>query len=89
MCTAPPGSAADPDTKEYSVTMNDADRKHAWSNAKAAVRSYAKDPTAQSAERVEEAWNMIGRMDSLSHWRERREARLNARSVSARSGQAE
>ena len=69
--------------------MNDLDRKHAWLNAKAEVRSYAKDPTAQNAEQVEEAWDMIRRIDSLSHWREWREARLNARSVSARSGQAE
>lgn len=65
--------------------MNDPNRKHTWSIVRSAVRSYAKDPTAQHAVQVEEAWSEIRRMDSLSHWREWREARLNARNASGRS----
>jgi hypothetical protein len=69
--------------------MNDADRKHVWSKVKSAVRFYAKDPTAQSAEQVEDAWREIRRMDSMSHWREWRSATLNARRASAQPGQGE
>ena len=64
--------------------MTDLDRKDAWRNIKSAIRSYAKDPTAQNALEVEEAWRDIRRMDNLLHWREWREARLNARNASDR-----
>lgn len=52
-------------------------RKHAWSNVKSAVRSYAKDPTAMNAEEVESAWAEIRRIDNLQQWREWH-ARFNA-----------
>ena len=68
--------------------MTDLNRKHAFSNVKSAVRSYAKDPTAKHAKQVEDAWREIRRMDGLSHWRERRAARLNAHSGSERSKSA-
>lgn len=63
-------------------------RKHALSDAKSAVRSYAKDPTAQHAREVEQTWSEVRRMDSLLHWREWREARLNMRNAVKRSRQA-
>ena len=69
--------------------MSDEERKHAWSKAKTAVRSYAKDPTTQNAKQVEDAWSRIRQMDSLSHWRERRAARLHGRDGAARSRHAE
>ncbi len=50
--------------------MADLDRKYAWRNVKSAVRSYAKDPTPQHAEQVENAWKAIRRMETVSHWRE-------------------
>ena len=59
--------------------MTDLDRRLAWSRVRAAVRSYAKDPTNQSAEQVEEAWSAIRQLDRMSHWQAWKEARLNPR----------
>ena len=52
-------------------------RKYAWDTIRSATRSYAKHPTDHHAQKVEEAWKEMRRMESLSHWREWREARLN------------
>jgi hypothetical protein len=68
--------------------MPDLNRKYAWHSIKSAIRYYAKDPTPQHAEKVEEAWKEIRRMETLSHWREWRAARFDAGKSSSRSGQA-
>ncbi|MDX1425383.1 MAG: hypothetical protein R3322_19705 [Kiloniellales bacterium] len=68
--------------------MSDLNRKYAWSNIKSAIRSYAKDPTAQHAKQVEEAWKEIRKMETPSHWPEWRAARFDAPDPPGRSGQA-
>jgi hypothetical protein len=69
--------------------MTDLNRKYAWYNIKSAIRSYAKDPTDQHAKQVEDAWKEIRRMETVSHWGEWREASLNIRNASGRSGQVQ
>jgi hypothetical protein len=69
--------------------MTDLNRKYAWSNIKSAIRSYAKDPTAQHARKVEEAWMEIRRMETVSNWREWQATRLNADNRSDRSGRVQ
>jgi hypothetical protein len=66
--------------------MTDPNRKYAWYNIKSAIRAYAKDPTDQHAQRVEDAWREIRRTETVSHWREWQSARLNAGDGSNRSG---
>ena len=50
--------------------MTDPKRKRAWSEARAAVRAYSKDPSDSNAAYVEVAWREIHRLDGVSFWRE-------------------
>ena len=50
--------------------MLNEDYKKALSDAKIAVRAYAKDPTDTIAERVETAWQTIKRLRAASNWRQ-------------------
>jgi hypothetical protein len=58
--------------------MTDLNRKYAWHSIKSAIRSYAKDPTPQHAEKVEDAWKEMRRMEAASHWRDWQTMRLDA-----------
>ncbi len=69
--------------------MTDLDRKYAWYTIKSAIRSYAKDPTPQHAQKVEEAWKEIRRMETVSHWREWQAKRFEAGKSSGQSGQTQ
>lgn len=56
--------------------MTDPERKRAWSEARAAVRAYSKDPSDSNAATVEVTWREIRRMDGVSFWREWQAATL-------------
>ena len=45
--------------------------KNALSDAKSAVRAYAKDPSDTNAERVETAWNAVKRLRAAANWQRR------------------
>ena len=53
--------------------LQDQERRRAWTAARQAVRSYARDPSSSNASQVEQAW------------RELRESRIRSDAVSALS----
>jgi hypothetical protein len=50
------------------TAMYGTDRQTAWACAKSAVRAYSRDPSRGNAERVEDAWAAVRRLDARSHW---------------------
>jgi hypothetical protein len=44
-------------------------RREAMEGAKLAVRAYARDPSAEHAREVAEAWRQVRRMEALAGWR--------------------
>jgi hypothetical protein len=57
--------------------MSDLNRKYAWHVIKSAIRTYAKEPNDQHAQKVEEAWQEMRQIEEPSFWREWQAARLN------------
>jgi len=50
--------------------MLNEDHKNALSDAKSAVRAYAKNPSDTNAERVETAWQTVKRLKAATMWRQ-------------------
>jgi hypothetical protein len=56
------------------------DRKKAFNAAKSAVKSYAKNPSDENAERVQSAWDTVKDLQTLSFWRQQSDFWLRAAS---------
>jgi len=46
-------------------------RAEAYSAVKLAIRAYSRDPSANNAVKVEEAWQLVRTLDAVSAWRHR------------------
>ncbi len=51
--------------------MLNEDHRNSLSDAKIAVRAYAKDPSDTNAERVEAAWQAVKRLRAAANWQRR------------------
>lgn len=58
--------------------MISAKRDEAWAAAKAATHAYARDPSDENAAKVETAWRIIRRLETVTVQRRTRQARLTA-----------